>query len=400
MVHFEKAQKTLLSLLGHNLFSAPFVPDPDVDWTEVLKESRMQSVFLLAFQNHKKLPLDEETRAKLESKLMPYTVNNIRCFQNHTYLHSLLEQNGIPYCILKGAASAHYYPDPLLRAMGDVDFFVPPSELEKATEVLTTVGFERTDTNHKYHRVFKKDKIHCELHFEPIALPDGNLSKIFWDYWSEICETSVLVKSDLAEFRMPSPFLHGFVLLTHFRSHLLSEGIGLRHICDWVVFANSFSNDDFVNVFEERLKQVGMWKLAQIICLMAVEYMGMPYRQWMGEDRETARELLTDILKSGNFGRKDRQRAYEGFFISDGAPDGRKNNRIIQAFKSLNRLVDSYWKGAKKFPLLYPIGWAYFSVRFLIRLMLGKRKVDVFDAYSESKKRQELYEKLNILKPE
>jgi hypothetical protein len=284
--------------------------------------------------------------------------------------------------------------------MGDVDFFVPPSELEKATEVLTTVGFERTDTNHKYHRVFKKDKIHCELHFEPIALPDGNLSKIFWDYWSEICETSVLVKSDLAEFRMPSPFLHGFVLLTHFRSHLLSEGIGLRHICDWVVFANSFSNDDFVNVFEERLKQVGMWKLAQIICLMAVEYMGMPYRQWMGEDRETARELLTDILKSGNFGRKDRQRAYEGFFISDGAPDGRKNNRIIQAFKSLNRLVDSYWKGAKKFPLLYPIGWAYFSVRFLIRLMLGKRKVDVFDAYSESKKRQELYEKLNILKPE
>jgi len=400
MVHFEKVQKTLLSLLGHNLFSAPIVADHDTDWLGVLKESRMQSVFLLAFQNHKELSLDAETRAILEKKLMPYTVNNVRCFQDHTYLHSLLESNEIPYCILKGASSAHYYPNPLVRAMGDVDFFVPPNELEKATEVLTSVGFERTDINHRYHRVFKKDRMHCEMHFEPIALPDGDMGEVFWEYWNEICSTSVLVKDEPAEFRMPSPFLHGFVLLTHFRSHLLSEGIGLRHVCDWVVFANSFSNDEFISVFEEKLKKVGMWKLAQILCLIAVEYMGMPYREWMGDDRDTARELLADILEGGNFGRKDRQRAYEGFFISDGASDGRKNNRIIQAFKSLNRLVDSYWKGAKKFPLLYPVGWIWFSLRFLFRLVTGKRKVAVFDAYSESKKRQELYEKLNILKPE
>lgn len=400
MENFENTQKMLLSLLAHNLFSAPLVHIPDVDWDEVLNESVMQSVFLLAFQNHKELPLDAETRMKLNNRLMPYLAKNISCFQDHTYLHSLLDSNGITYCILKGASSAHYYPDPLLRAMGDVDFFVPSNDLEKAKEVLTSVGFECSGTNHKYHIVFKKDKMHCEMHFAPIDLPKGKMGKIFMDYWSEICETSVFVKDDLAEFRMPSPFLHGFVLLTHFRSHLLFEGIGLRHICDWVIFANSFSNDEFVNVFEDKLKKVGMWKLAQIICLIAVDYMGMPYCEWMGEDHNTAKELLLDILKSGNFGRKDRQRAYEGFFISDGAADACKNNRIIQAFKSLNGLVDSYWKGAEKFPLLYPIGWMYFSVRFLVRLVLGKRKVDVFDAYSESKKRQELYEKLNILKPE
>lgn len=400
MVNFGKTQDTLLSLLGHNLFSVPYECDAEVDWLEVVKESRMQSVMLIAFKNYKELPLDEQLSKKLEGRLFHNAMSNARCFNDHTYLHSLLESGGIPYCILKGAASAHYYSDALIRAMGDVDFYVPPEQLERATEVLLSAGFERMDINHKYHRIFKKDKIHCEMHFEPIGLPEGNMSDVFWDYWRSICDGSVIIKNDLVECRIPSPFLHGFILLSHFVSHLLSEGIGLRHVCDFAVFADHFSNEEFTDVFADKLKRVGLWRLAQLICLGAVDYMGMPYREWMGDDHETAKELLTDILKGGNFGKKDSQRAYEGFFISDGETNGKKSNRITQAFKSLNGVVDIYWKHAKKFPLLYPVGWIYFSLRFVFRCITGKRKVSVVGAYTESEKRQKLYEKLNISKPE
>ena len=58
--NFSVTQKTVLQLLGHNLFSAPFSPDPNTDWREVLKESRIQAVGLMAFQNYSELPLDEE----------------------------------------------------------------------------------------------------------------------------------------------------------------------------------------------------------------------------------------------------------------------------------------------------------------------------------------------------
>ena len=263
-------------------------------------------------------------------------------------------------------------------------------------------GFERVDNNHRYHRIFKKGKTRCEMHFEPIALPEGKMGQIFWDYWSEICESSVLVNDQLTEFRMPSPFLHGFVLLSHFQSHLLSEGVGLRHICDFAVFANAFSDEEFTEIFETGLKQVGMWKLAQILSLIAVEYMGMPYRAWMGEDRDTARELLSDILAGGNFGRKDRQRAYEGFFIAeDGTAEARSNGfGFAQAFRSLNRLIENHWPAAKKCFLLYPIGWVFFPCRYMIRRLLGKRKVSILKSYRDSKKRKDLYQKLRLLKPE
>lgn len=400
MEKFGKVQNTVLSLLGHNLFSAPLTLDPDVDWAEVLRESKMQAVLLVAFKNHKELPLDQNLRAGLEKRLMMHTVSNVRCFQDHTCLHSIMEKGDVHYCVLKGAASAYYYPDPLLRAMGDVDFYVPPAELEKATEQMLEAGFERVDHDHRYHRIFKKGKTRCEMHFEPIALPKGKMGKVFWDYWNEICESAALVKDELAEFRMPSPFLHGFVLLSHFQSHLLFEGVGLRHICDFVVFADSFSGEEFVEIFEVRLKQVGMWKLAQTLGLIAVEYMGMPYRAWMGDDRNTARELLADILAGGNFGRKDRQRAYEGFFIAEDGTAEAKNNGFSQAIRSLNRLIETHWPVAKKCFLLYPVGWVFFPCRYMIRRLLGKRKVSLWKSYRGSQKRKDLYQKLKLLKPE
>lgn len=393
-------QKTVLQLLGHNLFSIPFTPDPNTDWREVLKESRVQAVGLMAFQNYSELPLDDELLADIKKMIRISTIKNIKCFQYHTHLHKLMTKNGISYCVLKGAASAHYYPDPLLRNMGDVDFFVPQHDVAHAMEILIENGFERQPINHPIHAVFRNGKEHFEMHFKPIAVPKGPIGDVFMDYWKNICEDSVLLHDGLTECQIPDVFLHGFILLSHFQHHLLVEGIGLRHVCDWAVFVNSFSSEEFISLFEKRLKRAGLWRLAQLLSLASSEYLGMPYQEWMGDDKETATELMMDILAGGNFGRKDRQRAYEGLFISDHGKDGVKTNRLIQVFKSLNRIVDSHWKAAKKFPLLYPFGWAYFSLRYLIRVLLGKRKLNLVDTYVKSGERKELYKKLNLFEPE
>ena len=393
-------QKTVLQLLAHNLFSVPFSPDPDTDWRAVLKESRAQAVNVIAFQNYAELPLDEELSGDIKKMIRANTMNNIKCFQYHAYLHRLMTENKVSYCIVKGASSAHYYPDPLLRNMGDVDFFVPQKDIARAMALLEENGFEKQPSNHRIHVVFHKGKGHYEMHFKPVALPDGATGKIFMEYWKPICEDSVLIRDGLTECRVPDPFLHGFILLSHLQHHLLVEGIGLRHVCDWAVFVNSFSSEEFISLFEKRLKRVGLWRLAQLISLIGTEYLGVTHREWMGDDREIATALLTDILAGGNFGRKDRQRAQEGFFISDHGKDGVKTNRIVQAFKSLNHIVDSHWKVAKKFPLLYPFGWAYFSIRYLIRVLLGKRKLNLVDTYVKSGERKELYKKLNLFEPE
>lgn len=55
-----------------------------------------------------------------------------------------LRRAGIDVRLLKGSAVAHLdYPDPALRAFGDVDLLVPPDALPDAAQVLTLAGFER-----------------------------------------------------------------------------------------------------------------------------------------------------------------------------------------------------------------------------------------------------------------
>ena len=66
----------------------------------------------------------------------------------------------------------------------------------------------------------------------------------------------------------------------------------------------------------------------------------------------------------------------------------------------MNRMVNYNWRSAKKFPILYPIGWAYFSLRYLFRVITGKRKLNLIDNYRKSGERKDKYAKLRVFEPE
>ena len=400
-IEITKAQKALFSLVGHNLFSAPLnIPD-DVDWRELADESVAQSVTQLALKDFRDFPLDEELAQKLHIFLKRCAVSSINCFKRHEYLHKLMTENEIPYCIVKGPASSYYYPNPLLRNMGDVDFYVPDGYVERAKEVLISDGFSFKDTGHRHHYQFKKGTMDAELHFAPISIPNDEMRPIFLEYWSDLCDKASLTKDVFSSYMLPSPFHHGFILLTHFRAHMTSGGSGLRHLCDWAVFVNSFESEEFTKLFEKKLKRVGLWRLAQAIALAAVSYLGMPHKAWMGDDYEVADALMEDVARGGNFGRRDKTSSYETVFIADHfkAPE-KKRTRLGRIFYSLNKHIREKWPAAERCPLLYPIGWVCFPIRFLFRLITGRRKLNVLKTYKKGNKRVALYDRLKIYIPE
>ena len=400
MEHIEREQKALLSLLGANVFGSSIEYDPDVDWKKVANEARAQAVFSIAFVNYKDLPLGEELSGKVRNKLMAHMVSNTTCHKNHTYLHRLMQENGISYCVIKGAASASYYPDPILRDMGDVDFYVHPDDVDRAFDVFMRDGFVREFENNPTHIVLFNQKKHFEMHFKPLGYHEGKIGEILKEYWSDIRECAVLRENELSTFYAPSAFHHGFIMLTHFQHHLFHEGVGLRHVLDWAVFANSFTNEEFLDIFEARLKRVGLFRLAQILSLIVVKHMGMEHRAWMGDDYETADEILSDILIGGNFGKKDFRRAYEGLFTCDRDKGNLRRGRIFQLFSSMNSIIDTKWSAAKKFPLLYPVGWLFFSAKYFFKLLFKKKRLNIFAAYKKSGQRIKKYSKLRVFEPE
>jgi hypothetical protein len=109
--------------------------------------------------------------------------------------------------------------------------------------------------------------------------------------------------------------------------------------------------------------------------------------------------LLNDILSGGNFGSKDEQRMYEGMFISNRGKDGVRHPRALQFIYTLNQVVYTHWPMVKRWKLFLPLGWLFFGIRQIIRMLTGKRKkVNFIESYHNSSRRKELYQQLRLFK--
>lgn len=265
-----------------------------------------------------------------------------------------------------------------MRQMGDADFLVAREEFPKAEEVLKADGFIIHEESHRHHVGFEKDRMSFEIHFDQPGIPDGVEAWVVRDYFSDILEKSKETSDGSFTWIQPDKFHHGLIMLLHVQRHLLSEGIGLRHLCAWAVFVNAIPEQEFQQIFEERLKKIGLWKFAQTISLTAHLGTGLPRKSWMGKDQSIAQALLKDILSGGNFGSKDRQRAWEGMFISSRGQNSVKHNRIMQAIFSINQNIYNHWLMVKRRKGLLPIGLVLFCSGLFIEQLREKQESIIF----------------------
>jgi hypothetical protein len=398
MNNLTKTENVLLSLVSNALFQSSVNIPLDVDWQAVAKEANAQSVFSLAFHNFELFPIEIQCAVKRQFKLN--ISNNVNVNWNHARLNEMMSKANIHYVILKGCASAYYYPEPIYRTMGDVDFLVPKNDLERADSILKQEGFVPWNENHICHIVYKKSGSHLEMHFEPAGVPSGKTGEIIRSYLDDIFEKAIEIDTADGKMIIPSHFHHGLILLLHTCHHLTGEGVGLRHLCDWAVFANHLSNDEFREIFEEKLKAVGLWRFAQLLTQLSSKYLGMPEKEWAMDnvDDELLNAMIHDIFDGGNFGKKDNQRINESYLISSRGKHGVKNTSMFrQLIISLNEATYVHIPLIKKLKFLLPFGCIYMLLRQLIYIACGKRnKVNVSKMISGANERKEIYKQFNL----
>ena len=79
------------------------------------------------------------------------TAHSVRLLFAEDGAIALFRSAGIDAVVLKGAAAACLYPDPLRRTMGDVDLIVPPDMFDDACCVFDENGYRRgSDTPFSY----------------------------------------------------------------------------------------------------------------------------------------------------------------------------------------------------------------------------------------------------------
>jgi hypothetical protein len=192
------------------------------------------------------------------------------------------------------------------------------------------------------------------------------------------------------------------ILLLHTAAHLTSEGVGLRHLCDWAVFAAGIPDRTFSELFEKPLREIGLWRFAQILTLCGIRYLHAPERTWAGEaDSLLTQSLMDDILESGNFGRKDADRAAQIKYISnrgEGTVD--EKGVLRQVLHTIDRKARAEYTFISRHPVLLPAGWALTCAGYLRLVLSGKRKRGSINTLKAAEKRKEIYRQLHMFETE
>ena len=376
--------KMLLSLLSRALFSrehsSSWELDREIncDWKKVLIEAADQSVGLLAHEALDRELVPEDIFIKWNKYARQIIVNNVKCISDHVHLDCWMREAGIPYVVLKGCASAHYYPDHTLRNMGDVDFIVPKEHLEHTKRLLLDKGLKPLDDYYAHASYINEStRSHFELHFTIGGVPEGKAGDRVREYIDNIFEEKKEIGVDFGRLTVPSDFIHGLVMLAHTASHLMGVGIGLRHLCDWAVFVERFSDEQFRSIFEERLKEVGLWKYAKLLTKASVRGLGATPKAFCEDaDDRIADRLLEEIVDSGNFGNKKEDRdALLLFTTSLKSYSFERKTPLGQFMESQRDNINEMWPLTKKAHILLPVGWIFADLSNIWNVIRGKKKL-------------------------
>ena len=164
-------------------------------------------------------------------------------------LYSMLREDGLRCCILKGQGNALMYPNAYSRNPGDIDVWVNASR-EQITEYAKK-HFMIGDDIRYHHLETTLDGVPVELHFFPGIMNNpiynARLQKWFKRNADLQCSNVVSLPDGIGEIAIPTTAFNVVYQLTHLYHHFFDEGIGMRQIIDYFLVVNDFSKNVFLN---------------------------------------------------------------------------------------------------------------------------------------------------------
>ena len=283
---------------------------PQKDWEDVYEECCQQAIVGIPAEwifSHVSLPRGIEKSWK--NKYLQQVGFFYRLIYAQNELVHLLESAQIPMAILKGTAAAMYYPIPVARTMGDVDFLVPEENFWTAYEWMLKNGYElQYDEGHvDYHITLCKDGITYEIHNKPAGMPDGEIGKFLQFILEDGVKNCRMIDMEGCKIPVLPAFQNGIVLLLHIVKHLKS-GLGLRQVLDWMMYVDQELNDEMWKTqMQPVLKKTGYEKLAKAVTRICQIYLGLREDTitWcLNIDEDVCRTLMSYVMTQGNFGKK------------------------------------------------------------------------------------------------
>ena len=131
----------ILLFLQSTLWNITYTANTLSDWTTISKLSQEQGVTAFIYDGIKKsgIKVPYEIEQTWKKHIFSSAFQNERLLVAQSAVIYAFKQANIPVAVLKGSSSARYYPQPELRALGDIDLLINKSILPFAKEILLQI---------------------------------------------------------------------------------------------------------------------------------------------------------------------------------------------------------------------------------------------------------------------
>lgn len=299
-----------------------------------------------------------EGRGEVVMRLMQQTMMHRQTMQRFEdalgRFARLMKENGIAYVVFKGLAVARHYPEPFVRTMGDVDFYVPKEDFLRAVEVIEQglhVKMDKEDVDKHYS--FDWQGIRFEMHYQIETFGSHRhqhrFDRMIDEAMAEHTDSFTVCDSNgnETEVSVLPPTEDLIVVFKHWFNHLLVEGVGLRQTLDLAVLLNAYRDKIDVGRLMTALDGIGYMKAFRAMLAMMRLYLGL---DWFDNffvynrcDERYANKLMAAVMESGNFGRK----AYRNHTTG-------KKKSMETATRALRHCVKFFWLAPKDIICLIP----------------------------------------------
>lgn len=372
------------------------------EWKFLIELADKHKVFPLFYEvTHKFLEeCDEKSSQNIKTRNKLQIVTNTMKTNDFLELYQHLNKEGIYPLLVKGLICADTYPKPHLRISFDEDLLIKEDDFLACESILYEDGFFCEDDeivrNTSCEVSYRKNgsPLYIELH-KSLFQQEDDIYKNWNVFFENAHENLMQINYNGVEIYTLDCTLNLLYLICHALKHFLVGGVGIRQICDIVLFSNSFGNNINWQKLFENCHKINIVKFTAGIFKIGEKYLNFDSDILHQDERWLSIEvdelpLLEDVLDAGIYATVNINRVHSSNLTLNAV---NKNKSILRILFPERRYMIVQYHYLKRLPWFLPIAWISRCFSYLKNnikyneesageaLKIGKKRVKLLKYY-------------------
>ncbi len=274
-----------------------------VSWPEVLKMASMQGVSAICLDGMQQLTEQPALDKALKLQWIGGVLKQEQAWQQQwrmaQQLAALYAANGIGTYVMKGFSLSRLYPQPAHRPCTDMDCFLLAQDGTCAygagNDIAAHNGLKVDCGYYKHSKILLRG-LTVENHQYLLPVKGSGKAKRFERELRSWIDNGHNAHIGETELKATSPFFDAVFVLAHAQEHFLTEGIILRHICDWAMVLKAHGSTVNWQEWKKVCQTYGLLSFGYAMSRLAQRICGVDIPFDCPNNDDADRRLLNDTL--------------------------------------------------------------------------------------------------------